>query len=103
MDDAILQYKISFFTVIPMTDTFESLNKVWKLNKTISHSWYISIKSKLSLGVSVSKLDPSVFISNMKAIEKVSFVQTLMIFCSEDSSYSSKILMKLQNTLLKRL
>ena len=48
-------------------------SKVWKLNTTIygltdaSRSWYISVRDKLlSLGVRVSKLDPSVFIWHYK-------------------------------------
>ena len=60
------------------SDIFESPNKVWKLNTTIyrltdaPHSWDISIDNKLSIGVSVCKLNPS-----------------------EDCSCQSKILMKL--------
>ena len=53
----------------PPKEADESPNKVWKFNTTIygltdaSRSWYISVKNKLlSLGVSINKFDPSVFI-----------------------------------------
>ena len=80
MADAIHFDIKSAFLHIHSTDSdiFESPNKVWKLNTTIyrltdaPHSWDISIDNKLSIGVSVCKLDPS-----------------------EDCSCQSKILMKL--------